>query len=92
MRHALFLVPALLVCLAAPSLAPAGDADEDRDTPPSFRVYDATGRYQGRVHDGRIFDAQGRFVGRIRHDRVYDATGRYQGRVEPRPSAGQDDR
>lgn len=95
MTRTISLFLALLVCLAAPSHVFAGDvddADENRDPSPSFRVYDATGRYQGRIRDGCIFDAMGRFVGRINHGRIYDSKGRYQGRIEPQPSADQDDR
>ncbi|QLA19337.1 4-fold beta flower protein [Desulfolutivibrio sulfoxidireducens] len=85
MRHALILVPALLACLAATPPADAGETRPDREPSDSYRLYDAKGRYQGRVHDGRIFDASGRFVGRIRHGRIYDAKGGYQGRIDPQP-------
>lgn len=47
------------------------------------RVYDAQGRYQGRMEaNGRMYDDRGRYLGREDHNsRRYDARGRYQGQT-----------
>ena len=48
------------------------------------RLYDAQGRYIGKVaSDGRRFDSQGRYLGRTDDSgRQYDAQGRYRSKVD----------
>jgi hypothetical protein len=63
------IIAALLLALScAPALA-----TDDSDETESSRVYDAKGRYQGRISeksngDAVIYDAQGKFQGRIRNE------------------------
>lgn len=74
----------LVLSLALPaSLALAGD---------EAHVYDARGRYQGRVATDKanprqksLYDTKGKYIGRVMTDekgnsRVYDQHGKYMGR------------
>lgn len=83
MRTTAALLALLLVALLS-SLALAGD-----DT----RLYDASGRYQGRAttntanpQQKSLYDPHGRYVGRVMTSpdgsaRVYDQHGKYMGRA-----------
>jgi sporulation protein YlmC with PRC-barrel domain len=47
------------------------------------RLYDETGKYQGRVQDnGRIYDETGKYQGRIESNRLYSDEGEYRGRIQ----------
>jgi len=54
-------------------------------------VYDAQGRYQGRIHDGRVFDAKGQFRGRLQDGKVFDSRGNFMGRIKQDRPGGQQD-
>jgi len=83
------LIALALAATALPALAAETDAVQPRDA----KLYDASGRYQGRVTaDGRgqakTYDKSGRYQGMaVRQGKtikVYDKSGRYQGRVTAR--------
>jgi hypothetical protein len=71
-------------------LACAATAWAEPDRTETSRLYDAKGRYQGRIverdGDARMYDATGRYQGRIvekpgKDAVIYDEKGRFQGRI-----------
>lgn len=54
------------------------------------RFYDETGKYQGRLDDGRIYDETGKYQGRIEGRRLYSDDGKYRGTIHS-DSAFEDD-
>jgi len=90
-RHSLAALLAMLMLAGAPvaALAAASSTPQSQDA----KLYDASGRYQGRVtSDGRgqakTYDKSGRYQGKaVRQGKtvkLYDKSGHYIGRVNAR--------
>lgn len=88
---AAMLILTVLLLATAPLSSLAASAEET--APKDAKLYDASGRYQGRVaSDGqgqaKTYDKSGRYHGKtVRQGKtvkIYDASGRYQGRVTVR--------
>lgn len=77
----------ILALSASCALAASGTGEVPRK---DSTIYDAQGRYQGRIHDGRIFDQQGQFRGRIRDGKIFDSRGNFMGRIKQDRPGGQD--
>ena len=88
------ILPVLLaVLILATAVLPALAADTDAVQPRDAKLYDASGRYQGRVTaDGRgqakTYDKSGRYQGMAvrqgKSVKLYDKSGHYIGRVNTR--------
>lgn len=81
----IYAVGFFLYLTANQSMAWTIDTDDSRLlNEGSGRVYDSSGRYQGKLEDsGKLYDSSGRLEGRIdANGRIYDAQGRYQGRID----------
>lgn len=82
------LIAIIILALSAScALASPGTGEVPRRE--SSRIYDAQGRYQGRVYDGRVFDSRGQFQGRIRDGKIFDAQGNFKGRIGQDRPGGQ---
>lgn len=83
-------IPVIIILALAASCAlaqPRGTGELPRRE--SATIYDAQGRYQGRMFDGRVFNPQGEFQGRVRDGKIFDAKGNFVGRIRQGRPGGQ---
>jgi YD repeat-containing protein len=90
-RHILAAILAGLILVAAPLSVLAASSNELQ--PQDAKLYDASGRYQGRVTSSgqgqtKAYDKSGHYQGKTvrqgKSIKVYDKSGRYQGRITVR--------